>query len=98
MHPATFVLIAALIGFFGYLVSYILKRRQGGRGVERIVRCDAGHLFTTTWPTGALAAGGERSLRCPIGDHASLCRPIDPKTLSSAELRRAQSRHDSPQA
>jgi hypothetical protein len=67
-------------------------------GVERIARCRAGHLFTSTVIPGAsikaVRLGNVRFQRCPVGHHWSLVSWVDPSTLTPEELATARSRHD----
>jgi hypothetical protein len=63
-----------------------------------MVRCRAGHLFTTLWiPSVSLKAvrlGWWRVQWCPVGRHWSLVTPVKPSELSAAELREARSQRD----
>lgn len=65
---------------------------------ERVVRCDAGHLFTTNWmPWVSLKAvrlGSRRWQQCPVGRHWAWVRPVVPGALSTEELAEARSVHD----
>ncbi len=64
----------------------------------RIVRCDAGHLFTTTWiplvSFKAIRLGTRRYQRCPVGHHFAAVEPVDEAELSAAELAAARAVHD----
>jgi hypothetical protein len=63
-----------------------------------IVRCGAGHLYSTIWlPLGSLKAvrlGPRRFQRCPVGHHWSWVRRIDPSTLTDDERRTAEATKD----
>ncbi|HUY42277.1 MAG TPA: hypothetical protein VMU98_00790 [Acidimicrobiales bacterium] len=65
---------------------------------ERVVRCSAGHLFTTTWvPLGSLKAvrlGNRRYQFCPIGRHWASVKRVDPTSLSDDERTEALAHHD----
>jgi len=65
---------------------------------EVIVRCSAGHVFTSTWvPLASFKAvrlGHKRFERCPVGKHWALIEKVDPATLSPAELKSAAKCHD----
>ncbi len=65
---------------------------------EQIVRCKAGHLYTTTWvPLGSLKAvrlGRRRFQFCPVGRHWSTVERVDPTTLREDERRDALAQHD----
>ena len=64
---------------------------------DQIVRCKAGHLFTTTWvPFASFKAvrlGNRRYQFCPIGRHWSLIQKVDASSLSDDD-RRDAARHD----
>ncbi|KAA0022289.1 hypothetical protein FOY51_15040 [Antrihabitans cavernicola] len=65
---------------------------------DRIVRCSAGHLYTTKWvPLGSFKAirlGSKRFQRCPVGKHWALVSRVDPATLTDAERASAAEIHD----
>jgi hypothetical protein len=67
-------------------------------GGNLVVRCRAGHLFTTLWiPSASLKAvrlGWVRLQWCPVGRHWSVVTPVKPGELTAGELREARSRHD----
>ena len=75
-----------------------LWRRGYGVGGNVIVRCRAGHLFTTIW----LPAVSLKSLRlglwrfqyCPVGKHWSVVTPVNRAQLTSAQLQAASERKD----
>jgi hypothetical protein len=77
----------------------VLRRRGYGLGGRVIVRCRAGHLFTTIWiPAASLKAvrfGPWRLQRCPAGRHWSLVTPVDPATLSEEQRHAARELRDS---
>ena len=70
-------------------------RRLGG---NVIVRCNAGHLFTTIWIPGvsakALRLGWLRVQRCPVGHHWAIVTPVNETTLRDAERDRARACRD----
>lgn len=72
-------------------------RRVGG---HLIVRCRAGHLFSTLWIPGAsaksLKLGLWRYQHCPVGHHWSLVTPVDPAGLTRRERRQASAHRDLP--
>ena len=76
----------------------IAGRAQTGAGFERIVRCRAGHLFTTTLVPGvslkAVRLWNVRFERCPVGRHWTTVTPVDVSTLTPEEIEAARSRHD----
>jgi hypothetical protein len=74
---------------------WLRTRRIGG---NLIVRCRAGHLFTTLWipavSVKSLRLGLWRVQRCPIGRHWSLVTPVNERDLSESERRFAREHHD----
>jgi hypothetical protein len=79
------------------LAAIALSLRRSG-GTERIVRCRAGHLFTSTVVPGAslkaIRLGTVRFQRCPVGQHWTLVGGVDVSTLTPDELAAARSVHD----
>jgi hypothetical protein len=75
-----------------------LWRRGYGLGGHVVVRCRAGHLFTTLWFPGAsvksLRLGWWRLQRCPVGGHWSLVTPVRRSDLTEEELQLAAERRD----
>jgi hypothetical protein len=75
-----------------------LYARGYGIGGNVVVRCRAGHLFTTIWLAGgslkAVRLGLWRVQWCPAGHHWSLVTPVDRSTLTDAERDTAASRRD----
>ena len=65
-------------------------------GAETIVRCRAGHLFTTLWIPGvslkALRLGWWRLQRCPVGQHWTVVTPVRGDALTPEERRRVAPR------
>lgn len=89
----------AIAGGATVLEALFLRRRSGSLlGIKTIVRCQSGHLFTTTWIPGAsvkaVRLGPWRIQRCPVGQHWSLVRPVRPSKLSDAERAEARSVRD----
>ena len=86
--------------FFAAVVfeTISLWLRSGKLGGNVVVRCRAGHLFTTIWipaaSVKALRLGLWRVQRCPVGQHWSLVTPVNERDLSGAERRSARRRHD----
>jgi hypothetical protein len=81
------------------LPATLLLRRRGYKlGGETIVRCRAGHLFTTIWiPLASLKAirlGWWRFQRCPVGNHWTLVRPVNESELTPAQLESARAVRD----
>jgi hypothetical protein len=87
-------LTAGLIGgstLLGRLLGY-------GFGRNTVVRCRAGHLFTTIWIPGvklrALDLGVARVQRCPVGRHWTLVRPVRQRNLTDADRAAAAAHRD----
>ena len=63
-----------------------------------IVRCRAGHLFTTIWIPGAslksLRLGWWRFQRCPVGWHWTLVTPVRESDLGEDERAAARQIRD----
>jgi hypothetical protein len=76
---------------------WLRTRRFGGKV---IVRCRAGHLFTTIWIPAAsvksVRLGPWRVQHCPVGRHWSLVTPVNPDHLSEGERDFAREHHDLP--
>lgn len=74
---------------------WLRTRRIGG---NLIVRCRAGHLFTTIWIPAASVKSVRlvwwRVQRCPVGRHWSLVTPVDERELSEDERRFAREHRD----
>ena len=85
--------IGALV--FESVVLWLRARRLAGNVV---VRCRAGHLFTTLWIPGAsvksLRLGAWRVQRCPIGRHWTVVTPVREAKLSDDERSEARAHHD----
>jgi hypothetical protein len=81
------------------VVGTIVARARGYRiGVNTVVRCRQGHLFTTIWIPGAslksVRLGWWRIQRCPVGNHWSIVVPVKESGLSRRELRFAHGHRD----
>jgi hypothetical protein len=81
------------------LEALLLKLRGGRFGGSMIVRCRAGHLFTTTWIPGAslkaVRLGPWRLQRCPVGRHWSFVSAVKEASLSEQERHGAAAVRDS---
>jgi hypothetical protein len=90
-------LAAAIIGL--HVAGTVVARRRGyPLGGNVVVRCRAGHLFTTIWIPGAsfkaLRLGPARFQRCPVGPHWSLVTPVKTANLTDEERETAAARRD----
>jgi hypothetical protein len=80
----------------GLLAAFTAAARLRGYklGLNTIVRCREGHLFTTIWIPGvklkALDLGVARVQRCPVGRHWTLVTPVRSSALSAKDRRRAR--------
>ena len=91
---------ALVIGAVTVLAEAVAVAARRGRifQVDTVVRCRAGHLFTTYWIPGAsckaLRFGWWRGQRCPVGHHWSIVTPVRMASLTDEERRTASSVHD----
>lgn len=91
MPAARVVAIAVLAAGAGAIATRsAFMRRQGiPVGGRVIVRCSAGHLFSTLWVPGAsfkaIRLGAARFQRCPVGHHFALVRPVRESDLTEQE-------------
>jgi len=80
------------------LGTIVARRRGYAIGLSTLVRCHAGHLFTTIWLPGvsvkSIRLGWWRIQRCPVGAHWTVVRPVRAADLSESELRVARERRD----
>ena len=93
--PLRSVLLLSAVIAGGTLVA----RRLGYKlGVNTIVRCRQGHLFTTIWIPGVklkgLDLGVARFQWCPVGRHWTLVTPVREADLTDEERSIAAEHHD----
>jgi hypothetical protein len=77
----------------------LIARRLGyNLGVNTVVRCRKGHMFSTIWIPGIKLKSVDlvvaRVQYCPVGQHWSLVVPVREKDLTEAELESAREHHD----
>jgi hypothetical protein len=82
-----------------YTAATVVAVRQGySLGLNAMVRCRQGHLFSTTWIPGAsvkaLRLGPWRIQWCPVGRHVDLVHPVKTAELTEAERSFAAAHHD----
>jgi hypothetical protein len=82
-----------------YAAGTVVAVRQGySLGLNAVVRCRQGHLFSTTWIPGAsfkaLRLGPWRIQWCPVGRHVDLVHPVKTAELTEAERSFAAAHHD----
>jgi hypothetical protein len=91
-------LVVALVVLAMVVATFISRRRGYAFGLNTLVRCQDGHLFTTVWIPGAsvksLRLGWWRFQRCPVGDHWSLVHPVKAADLTDEEKQLAAQRRD----
>lgn len=78
----------AVIG--GIAAETAMMRRRGYRvGLDTVVRCRDGHMFTTIWIPGAslkaVRLGTMRIQYCPVGRHFTVVRPVKEAELAGIE-------------
>lgn len=90
--------ITGVVVLAGALETLLLRRRGYSLGGNVIVRCRAGHLFTTIWVPMAsvksIRLGWWRFQRCPVGSHWSLVSPVKEADLSESERLAARAHKD----
>lgn len=92
------VIVVLVVALFS-TTTFIGRRRGYAFGSSTIVRCLAGHLFTTVWIPGgsfkSIRLGFYRFQYCPVGKHWTLVRPVKEADLSAQEVRFAAEHRDS---
>jgi hypothetical protein len=93
--PLRSVLLVSAVIAGGTLVA----RRLGyNLGMNTVVRCRQGHLFTTIWIPGVklkgLDLGVARFQWCPVGRHWTLVTPVRESDLTDEERAIAAEHHD----
>jgi hypothetical protein len=88
-----------VIGAAFVLVEAVGLRRKTGRMAGTVVvRCRAGHLFTTLWIPGAslksVRLGWWRFQRCPVGRHWTLVTPVRESELGADDRAAARQIRD----
>ena len=99
--------VVAIVLVLATLFVYVLARygaaagrRRGysGMGVDTIVRCSRGHLFTTVWIVGssvkAVRLGSKRYQLCPVCGKWRIVVPVADDELSDEDRRVAAEHHD----
>ncbi len=102
MPPAWLIAVFPMVVIVVVVVGgTVVGRRRGYNfGGDVVVRCSAGHLFTTVWVPGAslkaVRLGSLRFQRCPVGDHWSFVVPVRDDDLTDAERYVASQHRDGP--
>ena len=82
------------------LATFFFAARSRGYklGLNTVVRCRSGHLFTTIWIPGlklkSLDLGIARLQRCPVGHHWTLVTPVRESALTAEEREIARQYRD----
>lgn len=96
-NVVTLVLILVVVAIVAG-AALVARRRGYGVGGRTVVRCRAGHLFTTVWIPGAsftsIRLGWYRLQFCPVGRHWSLVQPVRDEDLTDAERTFASAHQD----
>ena len=83
---------------FLFIEAVGLRRKTGRIAGTVVVRCRAGHLFTTIWIPGAslksVRLGWWRFQRCPVVRHWTLVTPVRESELGETERAAARQVHD----
>ncbi|MHB1930175.1 MAG: hypothetical protein ACYDEN_02210 [Acidimicrobiales bacterium] len=98
----TEVWIAVTVGLVVVALALVtvvaLRQHSHVFGGRTVVRCRHRHLFTTMWIPGAsfkaVRLGSSRFQHCPVGQHWTTVRPVDPTELSDDERRVAASHEE----
>jgi hypothetical protein len=91
--------LGVVVGVASTAVEAIAVRRLGYPVAGNVVvRCRAGHLFTTLWVPGgsvkSIRLGWWRLQRCPVGRHWSFVTPVRRTDLSRGQRLLADRRKD----
>ena len=84
------VIIVLVVAAIVLVVNLVVRRKGYAIPGKTIVRCNKGHLFTTTWIEGgslkAIRLGPlTRYQRCPIGKHWAIVHPVKEKDLPNEQ-------------
>jgi hypothetical protein len=90
---------AAGLGFLAFVVEALTVWARAGRpGGNILVRCRAGHVYSTIWIPGvsvkSARLGPWRIQRCPVGHHWSIVTPVRESELRPWQRRRARAHQD----
>lgn len=83
----------------GVLVETLATWLRSGRlGGHLVVKCRAGHLFSTIWipavSVKSVRLGFWRLQRCPVGHHWTVVSPVKEANLTEEERRTAAEHRD----
>ena len=92
------IIVVIVVVIASVAMRVVLRSRGYNVGGSTIVRCRAGHLFTTIWvPLGSLKAvrlGWYRFQRCPVGHHWTLVAPVKESELTPEQIEFAREHKD----
>jgi hypothetical protein len=94
-------LIVAVTVAVAYVAGTLAARQMGYRfGRNVVVKCRAGHVFSTVWIPGAsvksLRLGLWRVQWCPVGRHVALVRLVKEADVTQEMQDLAAANHDIP--
>ena len=95
----TAVTVIAMVALALGAITVAARRMGYSRiGGDTVVRCRAGHLFTTLWIPGAslkaIRLGMSRFQYCPVGKHWTLVTPVRDSELTDEDREFASQHHD----
>jgi hypothetical protein len=92
------IIVVLVIGALYAETVEVVRRRGFVLGIDTVVRCRSGHLFTTMWiPAASFKAirlGWWRFQRCPVGNHWALVTPVKEADLTEEEWQFAAQHRD----
>ena len=90
--------LAIAVGATAIEAAVVAKRRGFLFGMDTVVRCKDGHIFTTLWIPGAslkaIRLSWWRVQQCPVAHHWSLVTPVEASSMSKEERDLAAQHHD----
>ena len=96
---ASWVIVVLVVAVLLVVLNTVMARRGGKTGRDVIVRCEHGHLFTTTWIAGvsikAVRLGNSRVQRCPVCDRWVRVTRVRDVDLTAEDRRIAAAHRDS---
>jgi len=83
------IILAVLAGAV-VIGNFVVRRKGYSIPGKTVVRCNKGHLFTTTWIEGGSLKAVRltpyaRYQRCPVGHHWSIVHPVKEQDRTDAE-------------
>jgi hypothetical protein len=86
------LIIAPVVVAIVVVENLVMRRKDYAIPGKTIVRCNDGHLFTTTWVEGgslkAIRLGPlTRYQRCPVAHHWAIVHPVKDEDLTDEQRR-----------